>query len=115
QLRLRKYVRRHRCLVREHRYADAEASAREILDIRRRLSGRDDAKAADAAYNLAIVLAGEGKRNDAVAVLGGAVQHGLRREKLVGIQGDSDLAPLRSSAGFKALVDASGATPRPLR
>ncbi len=103
------------CLVREHRYADAEAPAREILAVRRRLSGRDDAKAADAAYNLAIVLAGEGKRDDAVAVLGEAVQHGLRREKLIGMPGDRDLAPLRSSAAFKALVDASGTTPRPLR
>jgi non-specific serine/threonine protein kinase/serine/threonine-protein kinase len=100
------------CLVRERRFADAEAPAREILELRRRLSGRDDATSADAAYNLAIVLAGEGKRDEAIGLLADAVQHGLPQQKAAGMKADSDLAPLRSSAAFLALTSSEV---RPLR
>ena len=92
------------CLIREHHFVDAEGLARGILDINRRLFGRDDGRAADAAYNLAIVLAGQGRRDDAIAVLGDAVEHGLRSERLVAMQTEDDLRSLRNSPSFKAVV-----------
>jgi hypothetical protein len=51
------------------------------------------------------VLAMEGKHTDAIAMLGDAIRHGLRREKLVALQTDAVWKPLRGEPGFNALVD----------
>ena len=92
------------CLSRAPRYADAEELARQILGITRRVFGTDDIRTADTAYELGTLLAIQGKPDEAISVLGDAVQHGLGREKLVAMQTDVDLKSLRSDPGFKTVV-----------
>ena len=92
------------CLRDEHRYADAEELSRQLVEIMRRVYGVDDIRTADASYELGTVLALEGKPDEAIAVLGGAVEHGLQREKLTAMQTDASFKSLRNSAGFKAVV-----------
>ncbi len=55
-------------------------------------------------YELGAVLAVEGKPEEAVAVLGDAVAHGLAREQLAAMQTDASFKSLRNSADFKAVV-----------
>jgi len=92
------------CLSRQHRYADAEELARQILDISRRVFGADDVRTADAAYALGTVLALRGQHDEAISALSQAVQHGLGRERLGAMQTDVDLKSLRGEPAFKAVV-----------
>ena len=92
------------CLKEEHRYADAEELSRQLVEIMRRVYGVDDNRTADDSYELGTVLALEGKPEEAIAVLGDAVTHGLPREQLAAMPTDASLKSLRNSAGFKAVV-----------
>jgi hypothetical protein len=92
------------CLREEHRYAEAEELSRQLVDIMRRVHGVDDRRTAAASYELGTVLALEGKPEEAITVLGDAVEHGLPREQLTAMQTDASFKSLRNSAGFKAVV-----------
>jgi non-specific serine/threonine protein kinase/serine/threonine-protein kinase len=93
------------CFNREHHYGDAEAIGREILEHTRHAFGPDHVKTAEAGYDLGTALVTNGKRDEAIAVLGEAVRHGLRREKLAELQTDARWKPLRGEPGFTAILD----------
>jgi non-specific serine/threonine protein kinase/serine/threonine-protein kinase len=88
----------------EHQYAESEALSRQLLDGTRRLYGADDPRTADASYDLAMVLALQGKQDEAIGALEDAVSHGLKAEKISAIQTEPNFKSLRGRAGFKALV-----------
>ena len=88
----------------EHQYAEAEVLSRQLVDIMRRIYGADDGRTAAASYELGTVLALEGKPDEAIAVLGDAVEHGLPRETFTAMQTDASLKSLRNRASFKAIV-----------
>lgn len=92
------------CLREEHQYGESEELSRQLVEIMRRNDGAADARTADASYELSMVLALEGKSEEAVGVLGDAVEHGLSRERLVELPSDVSFKSLRNSAGFKAVV-----------
>jgi eukaryotic-like serine/threonine-protein kinase len=85
-------------------HPNAEELSRQLVELMRRVYGVDDIRTAASSYELGTVLALEGKAEEAIAVLGDAVEHGLRREKLTAMQTDASLKSLRNSAGFKAVV-----------
>jgi len=92
------------CIAGLHRYAEAERFARQILEIKRRVFGPDDISTADAAYDLGAFLAIEGKRDEAISVLGHVVDHGLRREGFTDIQTNPAMKSLRGDPRFEAIV-----------
>jgi eukaryotic-like serine/threonine-protein kinase len=91
-------------LADEHRYGDAEKMERQVLDAHIRTSGLADRVTADDRYTLACYLAQEGKREEALSLLGEAIDHGLVPETLLGMEKDDDLDPLHDDPRFVALV-----------
>ncbi len=92
----------------EHQYVESEELSRQLIDIMRRLYGVYDSRTAEASFELGTVLALEGKRDEAIAVLGEAVAHGLQREQLTALRTDASFTSLRDSDGFKAVVADAG-------
>jgi hypothetical protein len=91
-------------LAGEGRDAESEKLFREILDIHRRVLGPEHPDTAASAYNVACTLARKGNRDEALAVLREAVDHGLPPIGDLGIEKDPDFKSLHGDPRFAALV-----------
>ena len=91
-------------LAGEHHYGDAGKMERQVLDAHLRTLGLDDRVTADDRYTLAGYMAHEGKREEALSLLGEAIDHGLDPETALGMEKDTDLDPLHEDPRFVALV-----------
>jgi len=87
----------------QHRYADAEKLTRETLVIERRTLGSSP-QTAISVYNLACILALEGKKDEALSFLREAIDHGLPIRVDQDIEKDGDLKSLQGDSRFAALV-----------
>jgi hypothetical protein len=74
------------------------------LQGQRQALGADHPYTADTAYDLAGVLAREGKRDEAIASLQFAVDHGLNADDRAGLAGDPDFKSLHGDARFAAIA-----------
>ncbi len=88
----------------EHQYEEAEKLNREALEIRRRVFGPDHRITASSVYNLGCLAALMGRRDEALALLSQAVDHGLGPDLDMGMAKDSDLKSLHGDRRFDALV-----------
>ncbi len=77
---------------------------REALEIQRRVLGPEHPNTAVSIYNLAIIALHEGKLDETLLLLQGAVDHGLGHSLLLGIEKDPDLKALHGDPRFPALV-----------
>jgi serine/threonine protein kinase/tetratricopeptide (TPR) repeat protein len=91
-------------LADEQHYGDAEKMGRQVLDAHLRTLGLDNPITAVDRYNLACIMADDGKREEALSLLGKAIDHGLDPETLLGMEKDADLDPLHGDPRFVALV-----------
>jgi len=101
---------------------EAEEMSLTLLDLEHRLIGPDSPEAAETTYNLATIKLKQGKRKEALTLLGHAIDHGLLPREALGIGNDPDLKAAHGDPRFDALVahaarvahQGSGApTPRP--
>jgi eukaryotic-like serine/threonine-protein kinase len=98
-------------LKKEKRYAESEGAYREALNSLRRALGTGHPDTAGAAYDLACVLALEGKRDAAFDNLQFAVEHELSAEARQGLEKDDDLKSLHGDPRFDALLVSSRQRP----
>jgi eukaryotic-like serine/threonine-protein kinase len=91
-------------LFEEGRYADAEEMMRDTLNVSRRVMGPENPDTAASIYSLGSIALRTGKRDEALADLGQAVDHGLPPNMDLGIETDPDLKSLHGDARFAALV-----------
>ena len=91
-------------LVGEGRYAEAEKSWQQLRELQRRVFGPEDVQTAVSTYNLACVVAREGKRDDALSLMREVIDHGLPPSLGLGIENDSDLQSLHGAPRFDAVV-----------
>jgi len=91
-------------LFEEGRYADAEEMMRDTLNVSRRVLGPENPDTAASIYSLGSIALRTGKRDEALADLGQAVDHGLPPNLDLGIETDPDLKALHGDARFAALV-----------
>jgi tetratricopeptide (TPR) repeat protein len=85
-------------------YQEAEKLNRTVLEIRRRVFGPDHPITASSTYNLGCIAALIGRRNEAIALLSQAVDHGLDADLDMRIDRDSDLKSLHGDPEFTKLV-----------
>jgi Flp pilus assembly protein TadD len=88
----------------ERRYAEAEKSFRELLDIQRRVLGPEHPDTANSIYNLGCLAALQGRRDEAFTLLREAVDHGYPTWADVGIDKDPDLQSLHGDPRFAAII-----------
>lgn len=86
------------------RWQDAEKLLTQSLEIQRRVLKPNSPDTALSIYNLACVLAHEGKRTEALAMLRDAVDHGLEKWIDLEIDKDPDLKVLHGDPRFQVLV-----------
>jgi eukaryotic-like serine/threonine-protein kinase len=91
-------------LFEEGRYADAEEMMRDTLNISRRVLGPENPDTAASIYSLGSIALGTGRRDEALADLRQAVDHGLPPNMDLGIETDPDLKSLHGDVRFAALV-----------
>jgi serine/threonine protein kinase/Tfp pilus assembly protein PilF len=94
-------------LRRVKRYSEAEKVYKEALEGRRRALGPGHPDTAATAYNLAGVLALEGKRDEAFANLQYAVEHELPGETRSAIKKEPDLESLHGDPRFDSVLASS--------
>jgi serine/threonine protein kinase len=94
-------------LKKEKRYAESERAYREALESLRRALGTGHPDTAGAAYDLACVLALDGKRDEAFANLKFALAHELSADARQGLEKDDDLKSLRGDPRFEEMVASS--------
>ena len=86
------------------RYGEAEASYRETRAISARVYGPADPFTASCTYQLASFEAARGFREQALALLTDAVDHGLLPDAALGIEQDDTFKSLRDDPRFAALI-----------
>ena len=91
-------------LIAEGQYGEAEKLLREAYDTSLRVLGRDHHDTAEAAYDLGTLYAAEGKKEEAIATLTGAVDHGLQPRGDLEILTDPMLKSLKGDPAFEALL-----------
>jgi hypothetical protein len=91
-------------LKREKRYAEAEATIRQTLEGRRHALGPGHPDTAGAAYDLACILALEGKPDESFSNLRYAVENALSAETRLGLEKETDLKSLHGDPRFAAVV-----------
>jgi serine/threonine protein kinase len=91
----------------QKRYAESEKVYRETLERRSRVLGAEHPDVASTAYDLACVLALEGKRAEAFSHLQMSVEHGLNAEKRQNLEKDGDFDSMRGDPRFQALLVSS--------
>jgi hypothetical protein len=91
-------------LLAEGQYGESEKLLREAYDTSFRVLGRDHHDTAEAAYDLGTLYAAEGKKEEAIATLTGAVDHGLLPRWDVEMGTDPLLKSLKGEPAFEALV-----------
>jgi len=89
----------------EHHDADAEQSLRHALEVEDRVMGPNQPEAASTKYDLATVLARNGRRDEALSLLKSAVDHGLAPRIAMEMARDPLLEPLHNDARFAVLVE----------
>ena len=88
----------------EGHYPEAEKILREAYDTRLRVLGRDHHDTAESAYDLGTLYAVEGKKEEAIAMLTSAVDHGLLPKKDLDMATDPLLKSLKRDPAFDALA-----------
>ena len=88
----------------QHRYSEAEQLERQTIELRRKVSGPEHPLTAMAVYDLACILALQGRRDEAFAQLRQSMEHGMPLKTLAGIPSDSDLQSLHSDPRFVVIV-----------
>jgi hypothetical protein len=88
----------------EHKFAQAEKLDREDLAIQQRVKGPHAPDTALATYNLACLVAQQGRKDEAFSLLAQAVDNGLPPSVDSGIEKDTDLNSLHGNPRFKQLV-----------
>jgi serine/threonine protein kinase len=88
----------------ERRYAQAENVAKQTIAIDKRVYGADNPATATDVYNLACLEAEQGRRDEALALLGEVLNHGMAPETAMDIADDEDLKSLRGDPRFAAIV-----------
>jgi tetratricopeptide (TPR) repeat protein len=83
---------------------DAEKMSLDLLELQNRLIGRNSPEAAETTYNLATINLKQGKRSEALVLLGHAVDHGLLAREALGLDKDPVLQALHDEPRFDALV-----------
>jgi eukaryotic-like serine/threonine-protein kinase len=86
-------------------YVEAEVLYRKVVETQKRVLGPNHPVTATSKYDLACNAALQGKRDEAIAILRDAVEHGLIAAQIAEIAGDSDFKSLRGDPRFEALVD----------
>lgn len=89
----------------EERYADGEKLMRETVAIERRVLGPDDPVAANSVFNLAMFAALRGQRDEAISLLGEAIDHGLLISSVRLIATDPNFVSLHRDPRFEAIVE----------
>ena len=92
-------------LANEHRYGEAQKLLEDVGEIQKRKYGADDARTAGTTYNLACVAVRAGKKEEALALLREAMEHGLGADVAGAMGKDTDLAGLQGEAGFAEIVE----------
>jgi eukaryotic-like serine/threonine-protein kinase len=88
----------------EKKFAEAEELDAQTLEIRKRVLGPEHPDTTFSLYNLSCVAAGRGNKDQAIALLSQAVDHGLPPYADLGIEKDTDLTSLHDDPRFAALV-----------
>lgn len=88
----------------EGKYPEAEALYRQTWEIQKRVLGPEHPDTAATLYDLACVAARRGDKDQAIALLGQTVDHGLDPRGDLGIENDTDLKSLHGDPRFDALV-----------
>jgi len=91
----------------QKRYSESEKAYRETLEGRQRALGAGHPDTAATAYDLACILAIEGKRDEAFSNLRFAVEHQLPVATRQGLEKDADLKSLQDDPRFSAIVAAA--------
>ena len=88
-----------------HRYPEAADLYRQTIEIQRRVVGADHPVTALTKYNLACNLALSGHKDEALAVLRDAVDHGLPDTYALNAETDSDLKLLQGDPRLAKMMD----------
>jgi non-specific serine/threonine protein kinase/serine/threonine-protein kinase len=88
----------------EHHDADAEASFRRALDLEARVMGPSQPETASTKYDLATVLARNGRKDEALSLLRDTVDHGLAPRIAMDMEKDPLLDPLHGDPRFATLI-----------
>jgi serine/threonine protein kinase len=88
----------------EMRYAEGEKLTRQTLDIERRILGPDDPVTATTTFNLAMFAALRGQRDEALLLVGQAIDHRLPLYIMQGIGTNPNFSPFHGDPRFEALV-----------
>jgi serine/threonine protein kinase len=91
-------------LVSLRQYPEAEKLMRQTRDTKRRVLGADNPWTAASTYNLAEIVAGRGRSDEALSLLHEAIDHGLPAANALAMENDSDLKALQGDPRFIALV-----------
>jgi tetratricopeptide (TPR) repeat protein len=91
-------------LIAQGQYPEAERYLHEAYDTRLRVLGRDHHDTAESAYDLGTLYASEGKKEEAIAMLTSAVDHGLLPKKDLDMGADPLLKSLKKDPAFDALL-----------
>lgn len=85
-------------------FNEAEKMSRDLLELERRVIGADSPEAAETTYSLATVKAKQGKKDEALALLRQAVDHGMLPREAANLGEDADLQALQGDPRFNELV-----------
>ena len=93
------------CIERDMgKYAESKKQFDQVLEIERRVLPPDQPETAGTEYDLATLLARTGHGEEAISLLGHAVDHGLPPHAAAGIENDSFFTSLHQDPRFAALV-----------
>ncbi len=92
-------------LANEKRYEDAQKMLEAMREIQRKKLGADNARTAGTTYNMACIAARAGKKEQALAFLREAMDHGLGADVAGVMEKDTDLAGLHGDARFAEMVE----------
>ncbi len=87
-----------------HRYAEAETLKRSVLEKYQRIYGRHHPETATAQYDLACLLARQGRSTEAISFLQEALGNGLWVKTALNMYSDSDLKSLHGDPRFEAIA-----------
>jgi eukaryotic-like serine/threonine-protein kinase len=88
-------------------YDEAEKLLLQTREIQRRVLGTDHPDTAESTYNLACIAVMREQPDEAFSLLRDALDHGLKPNMALGIEGDPNLKPLRGDPRFNTLVSYS--------
>ena len=77
---------------------------RQAYDIQVKAFGKDNPVTADVLYHRAAIAAVEMHKDEAVSLLREALNHGMARSEMVGVQKDPEFQSLHGEAGFTELL-----------